>query len=120
MSFVNRHMNGVALRIGSGLKPASCVLGLLAVCAVASAAFLTGREGSAFPPPRSARVSLAGLDLSTPDGVHDARERIRNAARELCARNLGQPSFDWCVHDIMAAAGSSGGNTSFPFTRGRS
>jgi len=119
MSSVDRHPNPAARRIGSGLKPASRVLGLLALCALAGTTFLVGTEGSAFPT-RSARVSLAGLDLSTPDGVHDARERIRNAARELCGRNLGQPSFDWCVHDIMAAAGSPCGNTSFPFTRGRS
>ena len=104
MSSVDRHLSRAAQRLGSGLKPASCVLGLLALCALTPAAFLTGAERSAFPAPRSARVSLAGLDLSTPDGGRDARERIGKAARDLCARNLGQRSLDLCVDEVMAAA----------------
>jgi len=104
MSSVDRHVSAAAHRAGPGLKLASLLLGLIALCALAPAAFFTGKEGSASPATRSARVSLAGLDLSTPDGTHDARERIRKAARDLCARNLGQRSLDFCVDDIMAAA----------------
>ena len=32
------------------------------------------------------RVSLIGLDLSTPDGVQAAHERVRLAARLVCAK----------------------------------
>jgi|HubBroStandDraft_1064217.scaffolds.fasta_scaffold39052_2 UrcA family protein len=104
MSFVNRHLSAAAQRIGSGLKTAGCVLASLALCAMAPAAFLTGKEGSASPATRSARVSLAGLDLSTSDGARDARERIHKAAYDLCARNPGQRSLDGCVDEIMVAA----------------
>jgi UrcA family protein len=106
MSFVHRHPSAAAQR--PGLKPTIRVLALLALCALAPAAFLIGKEGSASPAARSARVSLVGLDLSTPDGARDARERIRKAARDLCARNPSQRSlersFDFCVDDVISAA----------------
>ena len=35
---------------------------------------------------RSAAVSIADLDLSTPDGLSAARDRLRTAARRLCKR----------------------------------
>jgi UrcA family protein len=108
MSSVHRPLSAAAQRLRSGLKPAARALGLLTLCALVPAAFLTGKEGRAFPASPSARVSLAGLDLSTPDGLRDARERIRKAARDLCARNLGQRpldrSFDSCVDDVTVAA----------------
>jgi UrcA family protein len=108
MSFMHRHPSAAAPRLRSGLKPSLRVLALLALCALAPAAFLIGKEGSPSPAPRSARVSLVGLDLSTPDGARDARERIRKAARDLCARNPSQRSpersFDYCVDDVIAAA----------------
>jgi len=101
---LDRYLSAEAKRIGSGLKLTACVLGLLALCALASAAFLKGNGGSNLPPARSARVSLAGLDLSTREGDREARERIAQAARDLCARNLGQRSLDLCVDEVMAAA----------------
>ena len=104
MSLVNRHMSVAAHRIGSVLRPAGLLFGLLTLCALASAAFLRDKEGSALPSARSVRVSFGGLDLSTPDGARDARERIRKAARDLCARNLGKRSLDWCVDEATAAA----------------
>jgi UrcA family protein len=104
MNIVNRHLSAAAQGIGSGPKRASCVFGLLALCALAAAMFLIGKEGSASPATRSVRVSLAGLDLSTPDGARYARERIRKAALDLCARNPSQRSIDWCVDQAMAAA----------------
>jgi UrcA family protein len=35
---------------------------------------------------RSAKVSIKGLDLSMPEGARAARERLRQAARKLCAQ----------------------------------
>jgi UrcA family protein len=106
MRFVGRHLNpgSAPLRISSRLNSAARLLALLTLCALAPAALIPGKEGSASPPTRSARVSLAGLDLSTVDGARGARERIRKAAHDLCARNPGQRPIDFCVDDAMAAA----------------
>jgi UrcA family protein len=104
MSFLNHAASAVTHRVGSSLTPAVWALALLTLFAVAPAAFLMSKESSDLPPTRSARVWLVDLDLSTPDGARDARERIRNAARELCARNLGRRSLDFCVDDLTAAA----------------
>lgn len=108
MSFVHRYPSAAAQRLRSGLKPTIRVLALLTLCVLAPAAFLTGKEGSASPTPRSARVSLVGLDLSTPEGAREARERIRKTAHDLCAGNPSQRSlersFDSCVDDVVAAA----------------
>jgi UrcA family protein len=101
---LDRHMSPEVKRIGSGLKLTASALGLLALCAFASAAFLKGNEGRNLPPARSARVSLAGLDLSTREGDREARERIAQAARDLCARNLGQRSLDSCIDGVKTAA----------------
>jgi UrcA family protein len=102
MSLVDRPLS--VQRISPGRKAARRIIGLLVLCTLAPVAFLTGKEGSALPPARSARVSLAGLDLSSIDGARDARERIREAARELCARNLGDSSLELCVAEVTAAA----------------
>jgi UrcA family protein len=104
MSFVDRHVSAAVQRIASGLRRASRSLVLLTLCALAPAAFLTGKEGSTLSSSPSAHVWLAGLDLSTAAGRRDARERIAKAARDLCARNLGQGSLEFCVDDVMAAA----------------
>jgi UrcA family protein len=108
MKLLDRRWSAAVQQFASGLKPTRRMLGLLALCALAPAAFLTGKEGRASPAPRSARVSLAGLDLATLEGARDARERIRKTARDLCAQNLGQRSLerslDFCVDEITAAA----------------
>jgi UrcA family protein len=101
---LDRHLSAEAHRIGTGRKLASGALGLLALCALAPAAFLLRYESSDLPSARSARVSLAGLDLSSPNGARDAGKRIREAARDLCARNLSRRSLDLCADDLMAAA----------------
>jgi len=36
--------------------------------------------------PDTLKVSLEALDLSTPQGVREARERVRRAARRVCAK----------------------------------
>jgi len=62
------------------------------------------------PVTRSAKVSLADLDLGTPEGVRAAHERLRAAARIECSRvedeldAARQPHFVQCVDSTMAAA----------------
>jgi len=57
-----------------------------------------------------ARVSLADLDLSTPEGAGLAHQRLDAVARRLCAelarrRDLVYPrNTAVCVHDTLAAA----------------
>ena len=104
MSFVDHKVGATAHRIRFRLNAASTVLGLLALCAVAPAALFTGKEAGEFSAAPNARVSLAGLDLSTPDGAREAHERISKAARALCARNPGKRPLDLCVDDVLAAA----------------
>lgn len=58
----------------------------------------------------SAKISIAGLDLSTPEGMAAARERVHQAARQLCSEvahstDLAhQPNFIKCVDATMASA----------------
>jgi UrcA family protein len=65
---------------------------------------------------RAANVSVADLDLSTPEGFRAARERLETMARRLCreltrSRELAyQPELAYqsntpaCVHDTLAGA----------------
>jgi UrcA family protein len=59
---------------------------------------------------RTAQVSLADIDLSTAMGQLQARDRLHETARRLCARVADaedlshQPNFVACVHDSLAAA----------------
>jgi UrcA family protein len=58
--------------------------------------------------PDTLKVSLSGLDLSTPAGVHAAQERVRLAARRVCARVANsadmQRQLDYitCIDEAMA------------------
>ena len=85
------------------------ITALLVLCVLASAA-VAGPTSDTAPVTRSAKVSLAGLDLSTPDGARAARERLHATARRLCAQvadNLDlshQSNFVACVDDALAAA----------------
>jgi UrcA family protein len=95
--------------------PASCLkaglptTALLALCVLASAAEAAPTRDTA-PVTRSAKVSLAGLDLSTLDGARAARERLRGTARRLCAQVADdldlshQSNFVACVDETLAAA----------------
>jgi UrcA family protein len=93
---------------------ASCLkadlpMALLALCVLASAGEAAPTSDTA-PVTRSAKVSLAGLDLSTPDGARAARERLRGTARRLCAQVADdldlshQSNFVACVDETLAAA----------------
>jgi UrcA family protein len=104
------------MKTATHLAPASCFKAnirttvLLALCALASANAVAGSQMGAAPVTRTARVSLAGLDLSTPEGARAARERLRKTARRLCAEVADsldlshQPNFVKCVDETLAAA----------------
>jgi UrcA family protein len=64
----------------------------LALTVGASAAALAGPPANRPSEMRSAAISLAGLDLSTPEGLGAARDRVRKAAHKLC-RHVAD-SFD--------------------------
>jgi UrcA family protein len=59
---------------------------------------------------KSATVSLAGLDLSTDQGLQAAHDRVRQKARWLCDRVVNpwavshQPDYVRCVDETTAAA----------------
>jgi UrcA family protein len=82
---------------------------LLALCVLASAAVAAPPTDTA-PVTRSAKVSLADLDLSTPEGARAARERLRGTARRLCTRVADdldlshQRNFVACMDETLAAA----------------
>jgi UrcA family protein len=93
----------------SSLKANLHTTALLALCVLASAAEAAPTSDTA-PVTRSAKVSLAGIDLSTPDGALAARERLRGTARRLCAQVADdldlshQSNFVACVDETLAAA----------------
>ena len=70
---------------------------------------LSAAAGAEEPPvSRSKHVSLADLDLSTPEGVSAARDRVHQVARLLCSKlsdrdDLSrQPNYVACINDAMA------------------
>ena len=98
-----------ATPFASASKSSLPTTALLALCVLASAA-VAGPTSDTAPVTRSAKVSFAGLDLSTPDGARAARERLRGTARRLCAQVAGdldlsqQSTFVACVDAALAAA----------------
>jgi UrcA family protein len=72
---------------------------------------LTSAVALADPPPapgtRVAKVSLADLDLSTPEGARAAYERVKTVAKHLCYQLWDSPYWqtnDACVHETLANA----------------
>jgi UrcA family protein len=55
---------------------------------------------------RVADVSLADLNLSTPEGIGTARERLQAMAQRVCAEHASssQPNFATCVDSTLAGA----------------
>jgi len=59
---------------------------------------------------RSSKVSLADLDLTTPEGASAARDRLHQAARRLCTQVADsldlshQPNFVACVEESLMKA----------------
>jgi len=85
------------------------LLGLIALCAAAPIVAIA-QQYSVAAETSSAKVSLVGLDLSTPSGLGIARDRLHDAARVACSRVADsrdlahQPSFVKCVKDTQARA----------------
>jgi UrcA family protein len=75
--------------------------------AIGSAAAMAQQQAAAAET-STTTVSLAGLDLSTPEGVTAARERLRHTASRLCAQVADEldlshhANFLKCVDDAMA------------------
>jgi UrcA family protein len=97
------------LVLSSCLKPIIGTTTLLALCVICSADALAGSQVDASVT-RSSKVSIADLDLSTPQGARAARERFRQTARKLCAQAADEldlshhANYLACVDDTVAAA----------------
>lgn len=97
------------LAFPSCFKPIVGTTALLALCIIGAADALAG-SGVDASVNRSAKVSIAGLDLSTPQGVRAARERLRQTARELCLQFADEldlslhANYLACVDESVAKA----------------
>jgi UrcA family protein len=95
----------------SGWKTAARTAALIALFAIPPLAAIADERPAPVLETRAVKVSLADLDLSTPEGMHLAYERLHQVARQLCLgfkdiRNIAhQPeSFVRCVDDAVADA----------------
>lgn len=92
------------------ISMAACAIALIALHSTISLAADQQQPSEPVLDKRVAAVSLADLNLSTPQGVRAARERLRETARRLCSdvqdsRDLGhQPHFVACVQETLADA----------------
>jgi UrcA family protein len=88
----------------------ACVASLLALSIIESAVAMPGPKNDNPRDSRSEKVSIAGLDLSTPDGLSVARERVHQVARRLCLQLVDQndlshqSNYVSCVEDAVAGA----------------
>src|ERR1035438_8221194 len=84
-------------------------VGLIALCVAAPIAAIA-QQSSVAAETSSAKVSLAGLDLSTPEGLGIARDRLHDAVRLACSRGAAspdlahQPNYVKCVEHTQARA----------------
>ncbi len=82
---------------------------LIALCALASAAAFADPPATPPADTRSTKVSLAGLDLSTPEGARAAYARIKATAEHLCFQMSDPSEIDYqaaynvCVRETLAA-----------------
>ena len=116
MSAARERLHTMAERIcaehttGSQPNFASCVDGTLAGALRQVDALKLIKQTSSHSVTHAANISLADLDLSTPEGSRAAHERLETLARRLCtelARNhelTYQPNYDACVRDTLASA----------------
>jgi UrcA family protein len=91
------------------IKATLSAAALAAVCAFAPAAVVAEQTGTSSGS-KSAKVSLADLNLSTPEGMAIARDRLHQTARVVCDRVADsldlsrQPNFVKCVDETVANA----------------
>jgi len=116
MSAARERLHAMAERIcaehASGSQPnfASCVDNTFAGALGQIDALKQIKQTSSHSVTRAANVSLADLDLSTPEGSRAAHERLEIMARRVCtelARNQEltyQPNYSACVHNTLAGA----------------
>jgi len=82
----------------------------IALVAMAPAAAIADQHAATAPETRVADVSLADLDLSTPQGMRAARERLHTMAQRVCAKSTDnhglspQPDLIACVDSTLASA----------------
>jgi UrcA family protein len=99
-------------------KSIACAASLLALSIIESAVAMPGPKTDNPRDSRSEKVSIAGLDLSTTDGLNTARERVRQVARRLCLQLVdpNDRSRQWnyvnCVDDAVANAMQQVGGSS--------
>jgi UrcA family protein len=83
---------------------------VLALSAMVPPAALADQPATGASETRMARVALADLDLSTPEGARVARDRLQETARQLCtllaeSRDVGR---SWhlraCIDVTLASA----------------
>jgi len=83
---------------------------LLALCGIVPAATIADQRTARTAANPVADVSLSDLNLSTPEGMRLARDRLHTMAERLCAEWSGgrepssQPAFSACVDSTVANA----------------
>ncbi len=91
-------------------KMNSAPLAVLTVLSVIGSATTMAQQPEGVAESASAKASLAGLDLSTPEGMVVAKERVHQTARKVCSRiqhstDLDhQSNFIECVDATMTSA----------------
>ena len=94
-------------RAGGG-HTASAAAILMALCAIAPLETLADQRAATTNGSNVADVSLSDLDLSSPEGMRLARDRLHTMAERLCADRSGdrhssaQPAFGACVDSTVA------------------
>jgi UrcA family protein len=85
--------------VSSHAKTTTLAFVLLALGAIVSTASFADPGGGASKVTESGTVSLAGLDVLTPEGVHLANWRIQQMAQRLCLQivNLDERNAATCV-----------------------
>jgi UrcA family protein len=83
---------------------------ILALSVIAAAAAVAAQSSDSANNTRSQTVSVADLDLSTPDGMSAARKRVQKTAQRLCfqladpADLSHQANYVKCVDEAVTGA----------------
>src|SRR5260370_3862019 len=108
----DRHMNtesNLPRRLG-GRHTAIGATILMALFGIAPDPTIADQHAATAAVSRVADISLADLDLSTPEGMRAARERLHAMAQRVCAEpavgrgRSSQPNFAACVDTTLAEA----------------
>lgn len=97
----------LAGRLGGG-HTASAAAILMALAAIVPIAAIADQRAATTSITSVADVSLSDLDLSSPEGMRLARDRLHTMAERLCADRGGgrepssQPAFGTCVDSTVA------------------